>query len=262
MRMEIKNWMAVKIKYSKAFGLVLSYALCLISNTSFAQEERALTRDGNKLFDKGKYSDAEAAYKKALDKKNNFTEAIFNLGDAQYKQNRYEDAGKQFQLASKVLTDPKLKAGAFHNMGNTFLEQKKYEDAVSAYKQALKVNANDRDTKYNLAYANAMLKQQQQNQKDNKDNKDQKKDDPNKKDKKDDKGKQDKKDDQKDNKDGKGDKDKDNKEPQPKKGNRQELSKEQADKLLEALKNEEQKTQQKMQQKNAKPNEVKIEKDW
>lgn len=262
--MKIKKKMLLRGKYSKDLGLVLSYVLCLMSNNLFSQEERSLTRDGNKLFDKGKYSDAEASYKKALDKKNNFTEAIFNLGDAQYKQNRYEDAGKQFQLASKVLTDPKLKAGAFHNLGNTFLEQKKYEEAVSAYKQALKVNANDKDTKYNLAYANAMLKQQQQNQnnKDNKDKKEDKKDEQNKKDKKDDKGNEDKKDEKKDDKDGKGDKDKENKEQQPKKGNRPELSKEQADKLLEALKNEEQKTQQKMQQKNAKPQDVKIEKDW
>ncbi|MBS1617998.1 MAG: tetratricopeptide repeat protein [Bacteroidetes bacterium] len=234
-----------------------------------AQEERGLTRDGNKLFTKGKYSDAEAAYKKALEKKNNFPEAIFNLGDAIYKQKRYDDAIAQFELAAKTFKDPKQKAQAYHNLGNAQLDKEEYEKAVDAYKQALKLNPADRDTRYNLAYANAKLrKEQQQNQqnknnknnKDNKDNKDQNKDNKDQ-DKKDQQGKGDK--DKKDNKDqkdkdqqGKGDKD------QKKPGEQPKLTKEQAEKLLEALKAEEQKAQDKMQKKAAKPADVQIEKDW
>jgi Ca-activated chloride channel family protein len=145
-----------------------------------------------------------------LEKKNNFPEAIFNLGDAIYKQNRNEDAAKQFLLASKTLIDPKQKAQAFHNLGNAYLQDKKYEEAVNAYKQGLKLNPNDRDSKYNLAYANAKLKEKNQNQnnkndqnkdnkqdqKDKQDNKDQKQDDQKKdgQDKKDDQGKSDQKD--------------------------------------------------------------------
>jgi len=226
-----------------------------------AQQERSLTRDGNRLFDKGKYADAEASYKKALEKKSTFTEAVFNLGDAMYKQERYDDAIRQFELSAKTLTDPKLKAQAYHNIGNSQLGKKEYEKAVDAYKQSLKLNPSDRDTKYNLAYANAKLrdkqKQDQQKKQDKKDNKDQKKDPD--KDKKDDKGNE-KKDDKgqpdKD-KDGKGDQD-----PKQKKGERPQLSREQAEKLLEALKAEEQKAQDKMQKKTAKPVDVKIEKDW
>lgn len=231
-----------------------------------AQEERGLTRDGNKLFAKGKYPDAEAAYKKALEKKNNFPEAIFNLGDAIYKQKRYDDAIAQFELAAKTFKDPKQKAQAYHNLGNAQLDKEEYEKAVDAYKQALKLNPADRDTRYNLAYANAKLrKEQQQNQqnknnKNNKDNKDQNKDNKDQ-DKKDQQGKGDK--DKKDNKDqkdkdqqGKGDKD------QKKPGEQPKLTKEQAEKLLEALKAEEQKAQDKMQKKAAKPADVQIEKDW
>ncbi len=219
---------------------------------AFSQEERALTRQGNKDFNKGNFTDAEANYKKALDKKNNFPEAIFNLGDAIYKQGkRNEEAAVQFDLAAKTFTDNKQKAKALHNLGNALLSSDKYEESVSAYKQALKLNPNDQDTKYNLAYAQAKLKQQQQQNKDNKNdkNKDQeqkKPDSPDKKDKKDDnKG------------ENKGDnKDKQGQQPQPK------LSKEAAEKLLQALQNEEQKTQEKMNKKQARPVEVKIEKDW
>jgi Ca-activated chloride channel family protein len=242
--------------YVFPFSAKLLFLFCLLSVVSSlsAQEERSLTREGNKYFDKQKYSDAEASYKKALEKKNNFPEAIFNLGDAMYKQGRYDDAAKQFQLAAKMLPDSLLKARSYHNLGNCSLEKKEYEDAVKAYKQALKLNPADKDTKYNLAYANAKLKDKQQNKQDKKDQNKQNQDDKKDQDKND-KDKKDKKD--QGDKDGKGDKDQ-----KPKHGSGKEMTKEQAEKLLEALKAEEQKTQEKMQKKGAKPQDAKLDKDW
>jgi Ca-activated chloride channel family protein len=230
------------LRHFVTLALRILLVSCLMSSVSClsAQEERSLAREGNKYFDKQKYADAEASYKKAIEKKSNFPEAIFNLGDAMYKQGRYDDAAKQFEMAAKLLTDTALKARSYHNLGNCSMEKKEYEDAIKAYKQALRLNPSDRDTKYNLAYANAKLKDKQQNKPD------QKKQDQDKKDKQ-------KKDQQ--NKDEKGDQ-------KEKKGTGKELSKEQAEKLLEALKAEEQKTQEKMQKKTVKPQDAKLEKDW
>ena len=255
---------------------MMKYALLVLLTTHYsllttAQQERSLTREGNKYFDKQKYADAEASYKKALEIKNNFPEATFNLGDAMYKQGRFDDAAKQFQLAAKLLTDTIMKARSYHNLGNCSLEKKEYEEAVKAYKQALKLNPHDRDTKYNLAYANAKLKDNSQNQQNKKDQNKQNKDN---KDNKDDKKDQNKKDqDKKDGKDGQDKKDQDKKDPKDKdsQGDKKDqqnkkgggtMTKEQAEKLLEALKAEEQKTQEKMQKKTAKPQDVKVEKDW
>ena len=242
----------MKSQIKNIFLVAVMSIIATIPSICFAQEERALTRQGNKDFFKGNYTDAEANYKKALDKKNNFPEAIFNLGDAIYKQgNRHEEAAVQFDLAAKTLTDSAQKAKALHNLGNTFVSSEKYQEAVNAYKQALKMQPNDKETKYNLAYAQAKLKQQQQNQ-------DNKKDDKKDQNKKDQDQKKPDSPDKKDNKDGNnGDKkDKQDQQPQPK------LSKEAAEKLLQALQNEEQKTQEKMNKKQARPVEVKIEKDW
>lgn len=219
------------------------------------QPEKTETRSGNKQFKKENYPDAEASYKKALDKKNNMPEAIFNLGDAVYEQKRYEEAAKQFQLSAQTNADSAVKAKAYHNLGNTYLEQQKWEDAVKAYKNALKINPKDADTKYNLAYANAMLQKQQgggsgqDNQK--QDQKDKKED------------KQDPKQNKDENKDQQS-KQQEQKEQQQKEGKQQQakLSKEEAEKLLQALMNEEQKTNQKMQQKQMKAVNVKIQKDW
>lgn len=240
--------------------LLLWFACC---NHTYAQlnsfsthTEKKETRNGNKQYEKGVYADAEASYKKALDKKNNMPEATFNLGDAVYAQKRYDEAAKQFLLSAQTNPDKSVKAKAYHNLGNVFLQQQKWQEAAKAYKEALKNNPADADTKYNLAYANSMLKKQQEGQDQNKDNKDQKKDQENKDQNKQDQNKdQQNKDQQSENKDNK-DKQQGKQQQQPK------LSKEEAEKMLQALQGEEQKTNQKMQQKQVKVVPIKIEKDW
>jgi len=247
----------------KSVFIILFSVFCFLTSVAQLNQlstsaEKKETRNGNKQFDKGVYTDAEASYKKALDKKNNMPEATFNLGDAVYQQKRYDEAAKQFQLSAQTNTDKTVKAKAYHNLGNTYLEQQKWEDAAKAYKEALKNNPKDADTKYNLAYANAMLIQQKNQDKQNKDNQD-KKDD--KKDKKDDKKDQNKDDKNKDQNKDQQAKNQDKKDQQQK-GQQPKLSKEEAEKMLQALQGEEQKTNQKMLQKQMKVVNVKIEKDW
>lgn len=251
-------------------GIIVIIILVLAIQSSFAQislstqAEKTETRNGNSEYQKDNYSEAETNYKKALDVKNNMPEATFNLGDAVYQQKRYEDAQKQFQLSAQTNADPSVKAKAFHNLGNTFLEQKKYEDAVKAYKSALKFNPVDQETKYNLAYANAMLKknggggqnnkdQSQQDQKDQKDKQQQQQQNQNQKDQ------QQKQDQQKDQQQA-SNQDQQNKQQQQ--GQKSKLSKEDAEQLLAALENEEQKTTQKVQKQQMKAVRVKIKKDW
>src|SRR5579863_4039076 len=221
------------------------------------QPDKTETRKGKKQFDKDDYTEAEASYKKALDKKNNMPEATFNLGDAVYKQKRYDEAGKQFQLSAQTNPDGLVKAKAYHNLGNTYLEQRKWEDAANSYKSALKLNPKDYDTKYNLAYANAMIEKQKNEQKNNKDQN-----------KKDNKDKQENKQNQ-ENKNQKPDSKQDEKQGNNQQQNQQQkgpgqarLTKAEAEKLLQALQNEEQKTDQKMQMKLMKPSNVKVQKDW
>ncbi len=234
-------------------GIVFSVFSFQKSSAQFSfstQPEKILTRTGNEQFKKENYTDAEASYKKAMNIKNNMPEAMFNLGDALYQQKRYDDAGKQFQLSAQTNTDEKVKAKAYFNQGNSFMEQKKWEDAIKSYKNSLKINPADKDAKYNLAYANSKLQKGGGGEsKDNKDQKDQKDKD---KQNKDQQNKDQKQKDQKDQQQ----KDKQQQQQKPK------LSKEDAEKLLQAMNNEEKKTNQKMQQKQIKGVRVKIKKDW
>lgn len=260
--MEVRSLISeVRLMKVFAFAVLLCLFVSVNAQVVNTQPYRADARAGNKQYEKANYADAEANYKKALDKKNNMPEAIFNLGNAMYEQKRYDEALKQFQLAAQTNPDTAVKAKAYHNIGNVYLQQEKWEDAVKAYKNSLKLKSKDPETKYNLAYANAKLKQQkgeggqnsEQQKKDQQDKKDQqKKDEQNK----------DKQGDDKQQQNNNGDK-KEDKNQQPKQGGQQpKLSKEEAEKMLQALTNEEQKTNQKVQQKQVKVSNIKIEKDW
>ena len=60
--------------------------------------------------------------------------------------------------------DPALQAGACYNLGNAFFRQQKLQEAVEAYKKSLELKPDDIDAKINLELAQEMLKQQQQQQ--------------------------------------------------------------------------------------------------
>ncbi len=181
----------------------------------FAQDAKSYLHQGNKLYQQKKYTEAEAAYRKAAAKKERHLESNFNLGDALYKQKKFDSAGKSFTNIASATANPLVKAGAYHNLGNTLLTNKKYDESIDAYKKALLNNPKDDQTRYNLAYAQEMLKKQQQqnknnqnNQKNNQNNKNKNKDNKNQdKDKDKDKNNQDKGNNQAGNK---GDKDKQN----------------------------------------------------
>ncbi|MCX6327224.1 MAG: aerotolerance regulator BatC, partial [Bacteroidia bacterium] len=68
----------------------------IFSVTVNAQSDKKFIRQGNKEFEKSKFSDSEISYRKAIDKNKQSTDAVFNVCDALYKQNKFEDAGKQF----------------------------------------------------------------------------------------------------------------------------------------------------------------------
>jgi Ca-activated chloride channel family protein len=234
--------------------------LTFLPAISYAQQDKKFIKEGNILFENKKYKEAEKSYQQALQKDKNSYKATFNLGDAYYKQGKYEDAAQQFQELTHRATSGDTLSKAYHNLGNALLKSKKYEESANAYKNALKNNPNDDETRYNLAYAQQMLKQQQEQQKKDKDKKDKDKKDKNKKDKN-----KDNKDKDKD-KDKKGDqqnKDQQNKNNKDKKEQQQpdKISKEDAQRLLNALQNDEKNIQDKL--KKGKPGiKVKIEKDW
>lgn len=235
-----------------------------------AQENPAandLIEKGNKLYEDGNYGEAEMTYREGQAQGADAFISGFNLGDALFKQERYEEAATAFQSLPNLTDDKEKKASAFHNLGNSFLKAQKFQESVDAYKQSLRNNPKDLETKYNLAYAKRMLQEQQEQEQQNQDNQenqdkqDQKQDqqqqqDQNKEEKKDDEQKQDQQQQQQDQK--QEEQKQEQQQPQENK-----ISKEDAERMLDALNQEEKDIRDRLeQQKIRKGVKGTIEKDW
>jgi len=238
----------------KHINIALVLVFTLISFVSVAQSTKKLVRQGNSQYEERNFSEAEVQYRKALTDNPNYYKGKFNLGDAMYEQENYEESGKIFNELAERQLDPEQKSGVYYNMGNSLMSEQKYQEAIEAYKNSLRLNPNDVEAKYNLEYARKKLQdqqQQQQNQDQDKDKQDQQDQDQNKDDQqKDQDQKEQEQDDQKkQNQDQeKNDKsDQQQQQPQP-----QQISKEDAQKMLDALKNDEKNTLQELQKQKAK----------
>lgn len=145
---------------------ILSTALLLqMALTVSAQKaERDHIRRGNRQFKDSVFVEADVNYRKALDANPKSTIAMFNLGNALMGQNKLPEAMEQFGAAVRMEKDKSRLAQMYHNMGVILHSQKEYAKAVEAYKQSLRNNPKDDETRYNLALAQKMLKDQQNNE--------------------------------------------------------------------------------------------------
>ena len=133
--------------------------------------ERRVVRAGNKQFEKGNYTEAEVDYKRANSITPTF-EGKFNHAGAVYKQERWDDALKEYNALLDDSTDTR-RSEVFYNQGNTLFKKNSLKEAIEAYKSALRLNPNDQEAKFNLAYAQKKLRDQQQQQQNQQQNQDQ-----------------------------------------------------------------------------------------
>lgn len=247
----MKNWLA-------------HILLLFLTASVFAQKGNDLIYEGNKLYEKGEFGEAEVRYRKAEEEKGDGFISKFNLGDALFRQERYEEAAAAFQQLPSLTEDKKQKAAAYHNLGNSLMKMEKYKESVDAYKQALRHDPKDDDTKYNLSYARRMIQeqqeQQQQQQDQNEENKDDKQEDQQQQQQQQDKeNEEEQKDDQQQQQPDQGDEEQEQQEQQQPREN--EISREDAERMLDAINQDEQDIRERMDKKQRGPKRN-VEKDW
>ncbi len=149
--------------------MILFMVISCMTFPVVAQEENAYIREGNRHYKSNKFTEAEIAYRKGLLKNSKSLEATYNLGNALFKQEKYAEALEQYQKIVPTDKIPKEKlAAALHNTGNALLMQQKVAESIEAYKNSLKLNPKDDETRYNLALAQYLLKNQENNKDQNK----------------------------------------------------------------------------------------------
>ena len=259
----------------KIKGPQITILFLAMSLLSWSQKENHLIRQGNREYSDGNYKKAEINYIKSTQSAKASHKGFYNLGDSWYMQKNYLQAAAAFDTLRTFKMDDPTRSKSYYNLGNSLLKagidsaqlaQKVLPQSIEAYKQSLRLNPNDTDAKYNLAYAQKLLdksqKQQQQQNKNNKDNKDQKQDQQKQDQQKQDQQKQDQQQQDQQNQD-QAKQDQQQQNQQQQQGQPQQISKEDAERILEALKNDEKQTLEKLTEAKIKTMRVvKSDKDW
>lgn len=248
-------------------------------------EANNLIYKGNKKATQENYSEAERSYRKAVSVSPESPEAVYNLGNAHYRNEDFDEATQRYFQTQKVADSKEERHKAFHNLGNSYMQKKDYEKAVEAYENALRNNPTDDETRYNYALAKSLLKndppQQNQDQdenqdsQDNQDNQDQQQDQQNQDQNEDSQDNQDNQDNQDQNQDQQNsDQNEDKGQPDDQENDQQQnqepeskdrpsgLSPQQVTNLLEAMNNQEKQVQEKINAKKVKGQPVRGRKDW
>ncbi|MBS7314138.1 MAG: hypothetical protein KIG54_05110 [Bacteroidales bacterium] len=249
------------------------YLLAVVSLCCGCDKEKNALREGNKQFEKKAFDKAESAYRNSLAADSLYKTAEYNLAAASYKQGKSDkllSAAKYYEsyLLSLDHNDTLQTSACTYDMANTYFqisqsdsikasEQSKLflQKAAELYKQSLRLNPQDTNAKYNLALTQHLLKedeqqkndqqqqqQQDQNQQQNQQQQQQKQQQQQNNNQNQDKNKQD-----------------DNRQM----SSGENKDKKQMEKMLEALKNNEKRTLNKIKRKeDASAQKRRIEKDW
>ncbi len=258
------------------------YILLLFSVSTLAQKERSMARKGNRFYADSAFTEAEVAYIKALDLNPDLREAQYNLANSAIRQQKMDEALEQLDILAETSEDKMEKAEIYHNMGNAYLGKyqmalqqqqqqqmqqmqqqgqtqgqqqapdagKILDQSIEAYKNSLRNNPADDETRYNLAVAQKLKEegpqqqqQQQQQQQDQKQNQDQQNQDQQ---------------DQQQQQDQQEQEQQQKQQPRP-----DEISKEDAEKILNAMMQDEKDLQEEQKEKQkAKARSKQVEKDW
>lgn len=225
-------------------GLFIILFLLITFASQAQRQERQAIKEGNKAYREQLYGEAETKYNEAISVNPSSKEALFNLANTYYKQNKWDEAieGYKHFLTVEGEASDRI-SSAWSNMGNALLKKKDLQNSMEAYKNSLRWNPKDEQTRYNLAVVQKMIQDQDKDKDKNKDQDD--KDEQDKKDK--DKKDQDKQDQQQDkNKDDQNKKDK-----KPEKEDNQQMSQESAKQILQAIEQDEKETQERVKQMKA-----------
>lgn len=127
------------------------------------QAGRAETREGNRLYEEGRFAEAHEKYLEALLEAPDSPVIRFNDGNALYQGEDYESALESFRAAVES-GDPELASAAWYNLGNTLYRQGALPESLEAFKQALRGDPADADAKHNLERVLEQMQEQEQQQ--------------------------------------------------------------------------------------------------
>ncbi|MFQ5499324.1 MAG: tetratricopeptide repeat protein [Candidatus Zixiibacteriota bacterium] len=231
-------------------GVTWSVVVVLLVGTSVAASDYVdFVKKGNQALKSGDHKGALESYHAAEIELPESPELEYNMAGALHVGGAFEEAVEKYTKALNS-PDPDIQAQSSFNLGNTYYRMQDYQKAIASYQQALEMSPDDIDAKFNLELARKMLKEQMKPQQQEQDQKQQQEEQqqeqqeqPQDQDEKDDQ-QQDQNTDQQNKDENKQNNDK--QEQSQKQQSKQEMSKEDAERILNALRDDEQDVQKKI----------------
>ena len=235
-------------------------SLCMAVGSYAQRTDRDFVRRGNKLYADSLFVKAEVEYRRALDVNPQSMEAMYNLGNSLLAQQKAEEAMKQYQAAASLIPaggrniavadEDKMKlAQIYHNMGVLLQSSQQLDACIEAYKSALRNNPRDHETRYNLTLAMKQRQQQQQEQQQNQDQQ-----------KKEEEKQEQEQQEQQNQQEQEQQEQQEQQQQQPQE--QQDMSKENAEQMLNAIMQDEKEIQEKVQKAMQEVQPRRFEKDW
>lgn len=165
-----------KLKFTFAFdimrNILLFFILCQTAIVFGQENYKILMHKGNKNFDQKNYDEASQLYSEASQQKAKDFGSHYNLGNAFYRKEMYEDAIAQYEKSLENAKNENQRVSALYNMGNAYFQQGNSKKAVDSYKKALKLDPNNDKILHNLRIAQKK-EEKKQNQSEKKSQKEQ-----------------------------------------------------------------------------------------
>lgn len=205
----------------------------LFAGTAHADKAPSFNRKGIAAYTAGRFDESVQRFTDALVERPKSPEIRFNRGTALSALGRKDEAVNELDTAARSFPGREMAAAAHYNAGNALFAAEDYAGALDQYRQAVKLDQKSEDIRHNLELAARKLRDQRKNNQD----KDQKKDQDDKKDRQDQKKQNEQK-----KQDQKKQKQEQQKQQQQRNPETRPMTKEEAERLLNAINDEEKKS--------------------
>ena len=133
----------------QVMGVVGVFSLILVVGTACSSAAADLIASGTDAYERGEYTEALEAFRRAAADDPGRPEAHYNAGITLHQLEEYKLAAAE-TVRSFPIDDPTDAAHAYYNLGSHYVLLGQFDDAFSALRQSLLLDPNDRDAKHNL----------------------------------------------------------------------------------------------------------------